>query len=549
MKPDGASRYDVAIVGAGPTGLTLANLLGLEGLSVLLVERHHTTVLEPRAVSIDDESLRTMQAAGVIDAVLPQVVPGYGSRYLTPAGKCFLTVMPTARPYGYPRRNAFRQPVLEQQLRDALGRFGNVHCRFGTELASFVQDAEGVDLVLRDERGGEAIRADYLVACDGASSPIRKALGVSLLGETMPERWLIVDLENSPAERDTVVFCDSRRPCIALPGPDLTRRFEFKLFPHEVDADMAGERTVDRLLRSRGVAPGSRVVRRTVYAFHARVASRWSEGRVHLAGDAAHLTPPFAGQGMNSGIRDAHNLAWKLAEVSRGRLAPAMLDSYEVERRAHVTSMIDLALRMGRIMGPTNRWRGWLTQSAFRLAGLLPTLRSYFGEMKYKPKPSFADGFLIPAARPLVGRLLPQPTVTAAAGSERLLDDALPGRFVLLGIDLPADTVRDVHGRLDFGAVPVATMSLAVTRAALAGADARLVEGGGDDDLASLAGFLLLVRPDRYVMAAFAPDEEAEAAPALARLFRPAPARSRGHPAPHHALDTAGAGLSATFAD
>ena len=187
MNADGSNPlYDIAIVGAGPTGLTLANLLGREGLSVLLVERNATTVQEPRAVSIDDESLRTMQAAGVIDRVLEEVVPGYGSRYLTARGKCFLTVLPTGTPYGYPRRNAFRQPVLEEHLRAGLTRFPHVATRFGANLVRFEQDAEAVDLVLKAGGAACRARARFLIGCDGASSPIRKALGLVLEGETSP---------------------------------------------------------------------------------------------------------------------------------------------------------------------------------------------------------------------------------------------------------------------------------------------------------------------------------------------------------------------------
>ena len=511
--------YDVAIVGAGPTGLTLANLLGLEGLSVLLVERNATTVREPRAVSIDDESLRTMQAIGLIEPVLGQVVPGYGSRYLTPGGACFLTVLPTGRPYGYPRRNAFRQPVLEQQLRDGLARFPHVAARFGASLSGFVQDSDGVDLTLEADGAITQARARYLVGCDGASSPIRKALGLFLEGETLPERWLNVDLADSPAERDTVVFCDVRRPCIALPGPDLTRRFEFKLFPHEVDADVLRSENVQQLLRSRGVAPGSRVVRQTVYTFHARLANRWSAGRVFLAGDAAHLTPPFAGQGMNSGIRDAHNLAWKLAAVMRGRLPPSLLDSYEVERRDHVAGMIDLALRMGRIMGPPSRLRGWWTQTAFRVAGLWPPLRSWFGEMKYKPKPFFRQGFLVPSDNPLVGRLVSQPLVRATDGTERLLDDAAGSGFVLLGVDVLPDVLEKAASVFDWGGTPVARLTLATTGTAARDEAALTVVGQIEPTLAAARGSILLLRPDRYVMAAFSPAEVAADAAAITRLF------------------------------
>ena len=515
-----APTYDVIIVGAGPTGLTLANLLGNAALSVLLVERNATTVQEPRAVSVDDESLRTMQAAGVIEQVLTQVVPGYGSRYLTPGGTCFLTVMPTGKPYGYPRRNAFRQPILEQQLRDALGRFPNVTPLFGARMTASEQHVGGVCLTVEVDGEQRTVEGRYLVGCDGASSPIRKALGFKLEGETLPERWLIVDLADSPADRDTSVFCDFDRPCIALPGPDDTRRFEFKLFDDESDSDILRPEIVAQLLQSRGAAPGSRIVRQTVYTFHARIVDHWSDRRVFLAGDAAHLTPPFAGQGMNSGIRDAHNLAWKLVEVVEGRLHEDLLETYEVERRDHVAGMIDLALRMGRIMGPPTRWRGQLTQTAFRIAGLWPSLRSYFGEMKYKPRPYLKAGFLLSSAHPLVGRLLAQPTVTARR-QDVLLDTLLPNGFVLLGLDVPQDVVLAAIRRLPTGKVRVTGVSLALCASSSRDDEFSMVSTNVPESaLIAGSGSLLLVRPDRYVMAVFAPDALDRIAPEIEALFR-----------------------------
>ncbi len=431
----------MVIVGAGPTGLTLANLLGGYGVPVLLVERNPTTVQEPRAVSIDDESLRTMQAAGLVERVLEHVVEGYGSVYVDPHGKVFLTVSPTEMTYGYPRRNAFRQPKLEAQLREGLARFGHVHTLFGWSLEEFTQDDEGVGYTLAGPGGATRIgRCSYFVGCDGAASRVRTQLGLVLGGQTFSERWLIIDLEKSPTpSRHTQVFCDAARPCIVLPGPGATRRFEFKLMPGEQPEQMLQPETVARLLAEHGADPAiAAIVRKTVYTFHARVADTWRRGRVLLAGDACHLTPPFAGQGMNSGIRDAHNLAWKLAAVLQGRLGPLLLKSYERERRGHVGEMIKLALRMGRIMAPRNRFAGYLTQALFRLLSAYPPARDYFAEMKYKPKPRFSKGFIVRdgrgARRTAVGRLLPQPTVLDANGKQIRLDEALGDGFALLAI-------------------------------------------------------------------------------------------------------------------
>src|SRR5262249_29418433 len=158
-------------------GLTLANLLGGHGVRAVLVERNTDTVQEPRAVSIDDESLRTIQAMGLLDEVMPSIVPGYGSDYLSPKGRCFLSVLPTGQPYGHPRRNGFRQPLLEKQLRRGLDRFPHVRAFFGWSLETVTQDGAGVTAVVTRASERRTFRSAYLVGCDGASSTVRKSLG------------------------------------------------------------------------------------------------------------------------------------------------------------------------------------------------------------------------------------------------------------------------------------------------------------------------------------------------------------------------------------
>jgi 3-(3-hydroxy-phenyl)propionate hydroxylase len=497
--------FDVIIVGAGPTGLTLANLLGLEGVSTLVIDRKPGTVEEPRAVSIDDESLRVMQACGLIDTIESTIVPGYGSNYLTAAGSTFLRVKPVGKPYGFPRRNAFRQPMFERQLLEGLTRFAHVPVRFNSNATLIGQDDQYVELAYDDVAGrSRQVRAKFLVGCDGASSFVRKSLGFRLEGETLPERWLIVDLEQSPAGRDTLVFCDFRRPCIALPGPDQSRRFEFKLFDHEFPDGVVDPNVARGLLDAHGVAPQSRTVRQAVYTFHARVVNHWSSGRVFLAGDAAHLTPPFAGQGMNSGIRDAHNLGWKLASVIRGTFDIGLLASYEMERRDHVTSMIDLALRMGRIMGPKNWLDAFLVQTGFKLAGICSPVRSYFGEMKYKPRPRFRHGFLVPSRHDLVGRLFPQPMVKAGGGKPALLDDYLPRGFALLGIDVSAADLSAAADVFQRARVAVdATVSLRVSGLPGDNGTELQVVSPSDQQLMATRGKIILLRPDHYVMSVF----------------------------------------------
>jgi 3-(3-hydroxy-phenyl)propionate hydroxylase len=505
--------WPVVVVGAGPNGLTIANLLARYGVDVLLVERNETTVQEPRAVSIDDESLRTMQAIGVVEDVLSRVVLGYGSDYFSPSGSCFLRVRPTAKEYGYPRRNAFRQPVFERQLREFFCAQAvqqtRSEARFSTELADFRQSAESVDVVLRRADGGlTEVAAQFLVAADGGRSFVREKLGIKMSGSTFHERWLILDLEDTrDLARDTKVFCNPARPGLSLPGPDRTRRFEFMLHEGEIEPEVTSAEFTRKLLAPHG-EEFTPIRRSRVYTFHARMADRWQDGRIFLIGDAAHLTPPFAGQGMNSGIRDAHNLAWKLAAVIQGRLGPRLLETYEQERRKHAWEMILLAMRMGKVMMPRSYGSAFALQAVFRFLGLVPPVRNYFAEMKYKPKPRFASGFLVRAGRheggSPVGRLFPQPEVRRPDRTA-LLDEFLGDHFAL--VSLP-QTSPSVFQRLPADLWPSLKLHRVAIRASGDVSSApdgvtNLYDTNGDfsRSMKSLPPGLLLLRPDRYAAA------------------------------------------------
>lgn len=527
---------EILIVGAGPTGLTLANLLGRMGVRTLIVERNPGTVTEPRAVSIDDESMRTMQALGLGEAVEAIVASGYGSRYLSPSGRRFAQVDPTSREYGFEKRNAFEQPVLEGLLRQGLERFDTVRALFGAELTGFSQGPGSVRAEIHFGADGTVrpvtVEARYMVACDGGRSAIRKQLGIPLEGSTFAERWLIVDIRATRNRfRHTEVFCDPRRSCISLPGPDGIRRYEFMLRAHEDEAAATAEPFVRGLLRSVGPDGEADLRRVRVYTFHARVAARWREGSVFLAGDAAHLSPPFAGQGMNSGLRDAHNLAWKLAEALRSASPETLLDSYERERKPHAQEMIDLALRMGRVMMPTSTLRGFFTRAGFRALSLVPRARDYVAQMRYKPRPRFRDGLLWPDGRPdratMVGRLIPQPVVEDVQRRRHLLDSVLPDGPVILAFDaqpdlaFPPERVRAL-GIPVVGLVPEAMNAVAASFPIYRD-QSRFF---GAHPLAAYAGHAFLLRPDRYV-AATAPLADVEALGALATAFSTPGARER----------------------
>ena len=507
---------DVVVVGAGPCGLTIANLLGLSGVSVIVLEKNESTVREPRAVSIDDESLRTMQAVGLIADVTSRAMLDYGSLYVGATGKSFAFVHPATREFGYPRRNAFHQTILEDQLWRGLDRFPNVALHFRHELIGLEQSGEHVDIGVQAPDGGRrAIRSAYVIACDGARSTVRTQLDIPMFGHTYRERWFIVDIENTKdVYRHTRVMCDPVRPGITLPGPGGTRRFEFRLKAGETEEDMLRENIVRALMSQAGPDGDAKIRRKVVYVFHARMAARWREGRVFLAGDAAHLSPPFAGQGMNSGVRDAHNLAWKIAAVLQGRLGQGALDSYETERRPHAWALILMAVRMGRVFMPSSPTIAWATRTLFRLAGRCPPLRDYFSQMKYKPKPRFITGLFVSdgrnAHRTKTGRLFPQPALETADGNSVLLDDVLQNRFALIAygpnptrlLETMNDPLLDQLGAVRVGVVPASAARIE------AGPGTHILRDGTGVVGAYFAGTgdnLALLRPDRYVMAVISP--------------------------------------------
>ncbi|MBL4892003.1 MAG: bifunctional 3-(3-hydroxy-phenyl)propionate/3-hydroxycinnamic acid hydroxylase [Rhizobiaceae bacterium] len=502
---------DIIIIGAGPTGLTLANLLGEAGVKTILIEQNLSTVAEPRAVSIDDESMRTMQALGLANEIDAIVARGYGSRYLAPNGKCFATVDPVTREYGFDKRNAFQQPQFEGLLRNGLARFPSVDARFGCEMERFEQDESGVEVTVKSKKSGtKTVRARFMVACDGGRSPTRKALDIPLEGSTFREQWLIVDLVKTENRfRHTEVYCDPSLPCISLPGPDGIRRYEFML-DQQLDEKEATEETFVRDLLARvGPDRNAELRRVQVYTFHGRIARDWRNGRIFLAGDAAHLTPPFAGQGMNSGLRDAHNLGWKLIQALKTSNHDELLDSYQIERSPHAWNMIELALTMGRVMMPTSPLQGALVRTGFRILSLYPPIRDYFAQMRYKPKPRFLEGLQTldgrSAKTTMVGRLFPQPEVEDVKRRRFLLDTIIGNQPALLIFSETPDQFIDKKTLTSYAAkhIPVIGitpewMNPVAASFPIVRDVSRFLSAKG---FASYREHAFLLRPDHYVAA------------------------------------------------
>jgi len=346
---------DVVIVGYGPVGATLANLLGQAGLSTLVLEREDAAYHLPRAVHFDDECMRVFETIGLAAVIEPTVHVSPGMRFIDAAGLPLLEwPRPRQRtPMGWHGSYRFHQPDLERILRDALGRFDCVRTRTRVEALAADEDAGGVTIRAEDLCTGqlERIRARYVVGCDGARSFIRRKIGETPDDLRFDERWLVVDVllhRPKPELGDwSVQYCNPARPATYVRGTGNRRRWEIALRDGEDNAEMLRPEKVWALLEPWLSPDEAELERAACYRFQSIVARPWRLGRLLLAGDAAHQTPPFLGQGMCAGIRDAANLAWKLERVLRGQDTPALLDSYETERAPHVREYIALAVRLG----------------------------------------------------------------------------------------------------------------------------------------------------------------------------------------------------------
>jgi 3-(3-hydroxy-phenyl)propionate hydroxylase len=431
-------HVQVAIVGAGPVGATAANLLGTYGVTTLIVDREPGIVEYPRAIGVDDETLRTFQTVGLADEVLRSAIQNVPLKFFDSAGRCLADIRPTAQDYGWYKRNIFLQPEAEAVLRRGLRRFPHVQVMLGTELRRLRQDADGVTLSLA---GSREVRADYVIAADGGRSSVRGLLGISLEGTTHPRKWVVIDCAHDPLDAPyTALHCDPRRPYVCAHLPDDRRRWEFMLFPGEDADEMLAPDRVRDLLRHHVADPDVvEVVRARVYTHHSRIAARFADGRIALAGDAAHLMPPWAGQGMNTGIRDVTNLCWKLAAIVRDQADHALFGTYDRERRPHARAMIDLSTTLGRILSPTRRSLAHARNWFLRAASLAPAVKRWVLEMRFKPVPHYRTGFVVPedsgGRLPGVGRMFVQPRVETAAGEHPHLDDVLGPWFAVIGFE------------------------------------------------------------------------------------------------------------------
>jgi 3-(3-hydroxy-phenyl)propionate hydroxylase len=495
-------KRQVLVVGFGPVGASLAGLLGAAGVEVLAIDKSRTIYPLPRAGHFDHEIMRVFQQLGMAEAALAQTRVVVDYEFLNAAGEVLVSMNALdARlaPSGWATSYMFNQPAVEQALRDKVASFPSVEIHLETEFRSMRRSASGVEATVVTPQGELVIQADWLVGCDGASSQVREAAGIKLADLQFDEPWLVIDAlpgKGHALPRKNFQICDPARPTTCLPLGPGRHRWEFMMRPGETAEKVLDEAFIRPLLVPWG-AQDIEIDRKAVYRFHGLVAERWREGRVLIAGDAAHQMPPFAGQGMCSGIRDAANLAWKLAEVLQARANPDLLDSYQLEREPNVRAYIDLSIAMGRVVCTQDPSRARARDEAMlaaRAAGR-PSL-----------PPASPPPLSGPAIRPGAagaGEIFPQATYGEGAETSRLDDVLGPGPWLISRTD-----ARLSQG-LRVKAVVTDDPQLAPFRSAL---DGWLAEHGAH---------AVLVRPDRYV---FGTGEPADLLRAWTRALGLAPA-------------------------
>ncbi|MER0484941.1 bifunctional 3-(3-hydroxy-phenyl)propionate/3-hydroxycinnamic acid hydroxylase [Streptomyces sp. Edi2] len=509
----GDDTYDVLVVGAGPVGLSCAIQLGARGWRVGLVERWPQPYPLPRAVVFDHEVARILASLGLADTLSTFSEPTADYEWRNGRGETLLRLaFEDTGASGWPAMNLFTQPQLEAALEAHAHRTAGVEVLRGWEATDLTEDAAGVSLTVGESAGDEPVlrggmrrhrtlRAQYVVGCDGANSFVRSRMTTPMTDRGFQHDWLVLDvLPHDPdrvfAPRNLQV-CDPRRPTTAVSGGPGRRRWEFMLLPGESAAEFGSAENAWRLLAGWDLHPGNATLERhTVYTFRARWAGNWREGRLLLAGDAAHQMPPFAGQGMCSGIRDAANLTWKLDLVLRGEAGEPLLDTYTTERSQHLQHAIELSVFLGGIICEPDP-----AAAALRDTRMLADRRAGRDPLAEMPPQILTGGLLRQAADGTptapAGQLSYQGRVRFR-GRAGLFDQVIGTGFALLATEDPR-TVLDDDTLGWCARLGIRLLRVTGDPAANGPADVVDLDGAYGSHLERCGLQALLLRPDHYL--------------------------------------------------